>query len=138
MPKATKGAPRGRPVRKAAPAAVAEIEGYAALPADWDSYGARPISAVAIDAATALLRRAALELSALGESVEPFDVAPLANGGVQLEWRRADAVLEVEVDPAGGLRWLTVEGVAPRRRFIRSESATPAEVIDTLKELLQR
>jgi hypothetical protein len=33
----------------------------------------------------------------------PYVVAPLANGGIQIEWRNESSSLEVEVDPDRGM-----------------------------------
>lgn len=57
-------------------ARLAEI---AALPADWDSYGARPISPVAIAETRRLLA------AMCGDGL-PTAIVPLCKGGVQLEW----------------------------------------------------
>lgn len=78
--------------------ARSEIEGFSDLQADWDSYGAEPIPKRAIDAAAGLLisiQRWAGFLPAT--FVAPYFVAPLASGGVQIEWRGVDRAIEVVV-----------------------------------------
>jgi len=80
-------------------ARVAELQ---TLEANWDSYGAQPISALATSAARSLLFWiAASDQQELSNKV-PFFIAPLANGGVQLEWREDGLQLEVEVEPNSG------------------------------------
>ena len=79
----------------------------AALQEDWDSYGALPISEKALDGARRLLSRVCRELPSAADA-SPFALAPLANGGVQIEWRGAHGALELEVDPKGRLSGLLV------------------------------
>lgn len=52
-----------------------------ALPAGWDSYGARKIDPLAIAAARRLL-------DALPKYIPEPAIAPMSNGGVELEWTR--------------------------------------------------
>ena len=66
--------------------ALERLEAFATLPEDRDSYGAAPISAVALDRAREL---AAKIISKHALSIRPqrysFDVVPMPDGGVQLE-----------------------------------------------------
>lgn len=62
--------------------ALARLGGLADLPDGWDSYGAPPISPVAIAAAAQGLRECA-------DLPRPY-VYPTTAGGVQLEWPDAD------------------------------------------------
>ncbi len=45
-----------------------------------------------------------------GQSALPWTVAPLANGGVQLEWKGPEGALEVEISPDGRLGYLLEVG----------------------------
>lgn len=72
------------------------LYGFAALPSDWDSYGASPIQPLPIRLATALL--SALGPMTHGLSAQPV---PTSDGGVQLEWHGANGVLEIEIAPDG-------------------------------------
>jgi hypothetical protein len=84
---------------------------FAALGRDWDSYGAEPISNDAIEGAQLLLSAVASQAEyKLGRRVKPFAVAPLADGGVQLEWRGVEYTIEVEVTPDGRCGYLVVAG----------------------------
>ena len=67
------------------------------LPAGWDGHNARPISRTLVDYACHLLPR----LVRPGVPA-PF-VAPLATGGLQLEWHRNGWDLEIEIEAPGRL-----------------------------------
>lgn len=69
-------------------AALEQVDAIAALPDDWDSYGASRIAPAAVQAVCALLN----ELASLPRTrtLLPFHVAPIPTGGVQLEWKRPD------------------------------------------------
>lgn len=87
------------------------ILAFAALECDWDSYGAEPISHDAIEGAQLLLSAVASQAEyKLGRGVKPYAVAPLADGGVQIEWRGAEYAIEVEISPDGRYGYLVVTG----------------------------
>ena len=64
------------------------LDEFKSLEENWDSYGAQPISPKAIDRAKDLLRVCS----------PPCFIAPLADGGVQLEWECPDANRRAEVE----------------------------------------
>jgi hypothetical protein len=80
-----------------------QLESVAALPEDWDSYGAAQITPAAVTAARTLLN----DLSArprVADRLLPFHLAPIPTGGIQLEWKRSDgAALELWIDGAGAI-----------------------------------
>jgi hypothetical protein len=83
-------------------ACLDRLESIAALPEDWDSYGASRIAPVAVSAARTLLS----DLAARPGTTRllPFHIAPIATGGVQLEWKRTDgSALELWIDGAGNI-----------------------------------
>jgi hypothetical protein len=88
---------------------------FARLDADWDSYGAEPVSSHAIGLASRLLLdidRQALDL--VGNYPQPF-AAPLSDGGVQIEWKNKHTKIGVQIAPDGALGYLLVEGDKPNR-----------------------
>ena len=87
--------------------AIEQLRGFARLEPDWNSYGAKPVSRVAIGVATDLLMQVARIAQA-----RPDFVAPLASGGVQLEWSGAAADIQVRVSPDQTLAYLVTEGSA--------------------------
>jgi hypothetical protein len=80
-----------------------KLNEFVRLEAGWDSYAAEPVSELAINSARSLL----LALPGFvddcaGSEFVPFAVVPLANGGIQIEWRAEDRGIEVEIDPVSG------------------------------------
>lgn len=73
---------------------LAQFSGY---PANWNGYGERPISDVAITRAANTL----VQLARALPGYPPSTVVPLATGGVQMEWLDGDLLLEVQ--PGGEL-----------------------------------
>lgn len=83
------------------------LDELARLPADWDSYGAVPPTAVAMSSAHGLLSSLAEQYAgAADERALPWATAPLADGGVQFEWRGPGGAIEVEIGPDGRLAYL--------------------------------
>ena len=88
-------------------AVLQRIAGFADLEPDWDSYGAEPSSPVARTEATRWVEIVAdLFEPRVGAAAVPYSVAPLADGGVQIEWRGSGGIVELEVGPAGELGYL--------------------------------
>ncbi len=71
------------------------FEQLAALEADWDGYGARPIDPQALG----LAQHVAESLVALPLPVPR--VFPVPDGGVQVEWIVGPVELEFEIEPGG-------------------------------------
>lgn len=83
------------------------------LEADWDSYGAAPISATAIERAREVLTDMGARFGpSAGLHARPFAVVPVPDGGVQLEWRGQGRALELEIGPDGQLAYLLDGGEA--------------------------
>ncbi len=113
---------------------LAELAG---LPRDWDSYGASPPASHALSAAYTLLF--ALEDRVdrhIGERLQPYAIAPIANGGVQLLWRGVGAEIEVDVDPSGSLGYLLIQGKDAARTFTEEESTSLLEVITVIRDVI--
>ena len=71
-----------------------------------------------------------------GDAVKPITVAPLDDGGVQLEWRGTGGDIEIEISPDGRLDCLLVLGTGPDRRFVQPGDATEAEVLRRIARVL--
>lgn len=67
----------------------------AKLPANWDSYGARPVTVKAIESALGLLGEV------MYDDLPLPDIIPAASGGIQCEWHIAGIDLELEVSAEG-------------------------------------
>ncbi len=62
---------------------------------NWNSYGGKPITKLALVRADLLLKA----LQAI-QAVEPF-ICPCNDGGIQLEWHRNGFDIEIEIAPDG-------------------------------------
>lgn len=104
---------------------------------NWDSYGASPVSEVAILRSNRLLEEFLLSFADLvGASVRPYAVAPLSNGGVQLEWRGPTGFLEVEVGSEGDLGYLLAIGTGDGRTLQEGDDVTSAEILQLAARIL--
>jgi len=74
-------------------ASVEDLEKLLELPPNWDSYGARPIQPAVF------LRVVKLLAEILETRVPRPAIVPTPQGGIQLEWHRRDADLEILVQP---------------------------------------
>jgi hypothetical protein len=84
------------------------------LEADWDSYGALPVSNRAVAAAGTLISRV---LARSGDRGIPHEIMPIADGGVSLEWRYPASELGINACPEGGWSYLLVERDEKGRHF---------------------
>lgn len=79
-----------------------QLESVAALPEDWDSYGAARITSTAVTTARTLLNDLSTRRAA--DHLLPFHLAPIPTGGIQLEWKLSDgSALELWIDGGGAL-----------------------------------
>jgi hypothetical protein len=73
--------------------ALAEIEELTKLPANWDGYGAKAVSATAAMSAVRFLSNVAYPKFSAPE------IVPVSNGGLQVEWHQDQVDLELRFDP---------------------------------------
>lgn len=100
------------------------------LESDWDSYGGSPPTPVAVRTASRVLTvvHSSFDETA-GEWIVPFHVAPIPNGGLQIEWRGPGATLELDIGPDGAFGYLLIQGRGEARRFEESENVSWATVL---------
>lgn len=112
------------------------LDEIARLEDDWDSYGARKPTAAAISNAHVLLGQLWDDLGyRVDERATPWALAPLADGGVQYEWRGGETAIEVEIDPNSGLHYL----VERQEQTVSKSDTTVStidEVIDAIRNVL--
>jgi hypothetical protein len=114
------------------------LDELAALPDDWDSYGAPPLSATSIKEARGVLLALTEQPPLLdGCEVNPTHIAPLPSGGVQLEWSGAQADIEVEVDPEGALAYLFIDRSGEQRAFTEAEKVPLMTIVDLVTRVLR-
>ena len=117
--------------------AYARLGELAKLEANWDSYGADPPTTQAIAVASGLLNLLAERLAdSVGERIRPWFIAPVANGGVQLEWRGPDRAVEIEIGPGGVIGYLVEEGCAPRVRLAEDDDISLEEALGPIARVI--
>ena len=115
------------------------LDELAALREDWDSYGATPPTALAISLAHGILANVAERHADIAdEQALPWATAPLADGGVQFEWRGPGGALEVEIGPDGALSYLVERDEQTVERSAPDGSARLEEVLAALGRVLRR
>lgn len=113
----------------------AKLDELAQLARGWDSYGAEPIAPDALVLAEALL----IAVAAGGESradgaIRPYVIVPVADGGVQIEWRGPGGLIEVEIGPDETIGyWLFRDGQAAVERDGAALAEARRAVIDVLR-----
>ncbi len=112
------------------------LKELAQLKADWDSYGAEPVSSVALVAAFELLDAVKERLCRKVREPLPQFIAPLADGGLQLEWSGQQGDIEVEIDPNGDLGYVLIEGQGTNRKFKEQHQVSLNEVLNLLSQFL--
>jgi hypothetical protein len=109
------------------------IAGFADLAQDWDSYGGAPSSAVARNEAERWVEIVAdLFAPRVGPQARPYSVAPLADGGVQLEWRGPGGALEIDVAPDGTLGYLLTNEENSQPAYHEVDDASWSEILRLL------
>jgi hypothetical protein len=110
----------------------------ATLPPDWDSYGAEPLTARAIAGASLLITAVAEEQErTTGERRAPWTTAPIADGGLQVEWVGQGARIEVQVAPDGTLGYLIQRGDGEDARYQEADNVPFGTVLDRVGDLLR-
>ncbi|HEU0074979.1 MAG TPA: hypothetical protein VFS30_13335 [Dehalococcoidia bacterium] len=110
--------------------ALDALDEFVELEPDWDSYGASPISEIAIEKARGILNWIAA-YALLADGPEPVAV-PLADGGVQLEWIGDAEVLEIEVSPEGNFRFFAPATPDDKGPYLARTSPSLIDVVETL------
>ncbi|MHB8646742.1 MAG: hypothetical protein ACYDAR_13210 [Thermomicrobiales bacterium] len=115
--------------------ATQRLDEFAMLHSGWDTYDAKPIAATAIHEARQLLAAVARQFAGQPDSAKPFFVAPLPYGGVQIEWRRANKEIEVEIGPDGRFGYLLTSGEDENRTFEEKDDVSADTVLDLVTRL---
>ena len=113
------------------------IAEMANLPVNWDSYGAAPLTARAVAQACALIAAVAEEREgASGTRRVPWTSAPIADGGLQIEWVGRAASIEVQVAPDGTLGYLIQRGEADRTEYEESDDTPMDAMVGIVAQVL--
>ncbi len=101
----------------------------ARLEPNWDSYGAAPVTTVALATAYNLVVTFEEEfVGAVGAHSLPWAIAPLADGGLQVEWRGPGGAIELEIGPAGDMSYLLEEGDESNLRHQEADDVSVSDV----------
>jgi hypothetical protein len=116
---------------------IERITSLTRLGDDWDTYGGAPVTSSAAASATNVLRSFAEAYE--GSSyivVRPHSIAPLASGGVNVEWRGPFGELTLEVYPDGRLGCYTVESRDGQTTERDEEEPALQTVMTSLRHIL--
>lgn len=113
---------------------LAELQ---ALEQDWDTYGALPLTPIALSRADVMMR-AVLELygGALGERVAPYTIMPIVDGGIALEWRGSNADINLDIGPSGALSYLLIERGEEGRTFEEKYDVSDQHALDLVRRVI--
>ncbi len=119
---------------------LAVLQELAGLEPDWDSYGAARISGRALTAAGDLIADAANRLGdVVGERAAPYVVAPVADGGIFIEWRGPVSRLQVRVGGGAELQYLLVATDQDgQKTFVERNGVTRPQVLSALAIVLSQ
>lgn len=118
------------PQTRVAPVAVHErLAALTQLAVNWDSYGGRPPTGVAIDVASRILDAVADQSADTREFIEPVEIAPVANGGVLLGWTGQHDEVELRIGPDGKLDVLYVDNRTVEPRYEEHHGVTRRRVV---------
>lgn len=133
---ASDGAGISRAIRQRVAGRLSEL---AQLGHDWDSYGGLPPTERALATGRVLAAEVGDRFEAVaGERTEPYNIAPLADGGIQVEWRGGRDALEVWISPDGALGYLLVEDHAGDARYSEADAVAWGELLKLIDQVLQR
>jgi len=105
------------------------------LEADWDSYGALPVSARSLTMAARIIEQMVAQFEARGV---PTDVMPIADGGVQMEWRGRTCELALNAAPDGSWSYLLIERKPEGRAYRERYGLDDAEAVELAVDFLSR
>lgn len=124
---------RQNPSSQSLQSALQSLSELAQLPSNWDSYGAEPPSSQAITIAQQMLTVIYGRLAARPEcSVQPTFIAPLADGGIQLEWNFASTEFAIQISPTGELGYLLVTHDKRGRHTEEAENVPWGQAIEMI------
>lgn len=114
------------------------LETFGRLEPNWDSYGGKPSTAMAISTGRRLIGEVFSQHAAKAalRSV-PYDVGPTPNGGVEVEWRCPAMDVAIEVSPRGLYDYLIIDRRGPKREMTEKHHVDYEEVLRVIEAFLQ-
>ena len=83
---------------------MSTIQRLARLRPGWDSYGANPVSRIAVSRVVTKLLPIILR-----EDIPEVTIVPMRDGGLQFEWHRLGIDVEISVPPVGPVEYLVAD-----------------------------
>jgi hypothetical protein len=115
------------------------LDEIAQLEDDWNSFGALRPTAASISAAHLLLGSLWDDLGhGVDDIAVPWAVAPLADGGVQFEWRGSGGAIEVEIGPRGTMNYLVERDDVTVTKSDPLLGAGAEEVLNQIRRVIGR
>lgn len=96
---------------------------------DWDSYGGDPPTDETIARARLFIDALLNMRPRLGKRIEPTSLSPLATGGIDIEWRRPEHLVSVEVASDGTWGFLVRSGTGKDARYTEESNLSMEAVI---------
>jgi hypothetical protein len=93
---------------------------------DWDSYGAVPPSSRSLTMAKGIILEMMARFEARGV---PTEVMPIADGGIQVEWRGPSGDLALNAAPDGSWSYLLIEHRPEGRAYTERYGLTDTEAM---------
>ncbi len=116
--------------------AFQRITELASLQANWDGYGAEPPSALAYARALQLILTLNSQSIARGRFRVPFTSAPIADGGLQVEWKGPNARIEVQAAPDGSFGYLIVAGAPGDREYHEADDLDLSQIVEVIHRII--
>ena len=120
------------PIEIAEPA-LAKLDQLRRLGPDWDSYGASQPSSLSLSMARAIVLAMVRHFVVKGV---PTEVMPIADGGVQLEWRGKSGELALNAAPDGSWSYLLIERDGDERVYTERYGLQDAEAVALVANFL--
>lgn len=108
--------------------AFERIVQIAALEPNWDGEGAERPSPLAYTNALQLMLKLVSQGSEDDSVWIPTTSAPIADGGLQIEWQGPDASIEVQAAPDGSFGYLIVAGTPSAREYEEADDLTLEDI----------
>jgi hypothetical protein len=113
-----------------------EIDDIAMLKPCWDGNNAPVLSGLVASRAVLLLLT--LEVESDGVTPPPATIAPISDGGLQLEWDLDRLQIEVQVAPDGTYGYLMVHDPSGTERYEEADDLTLAQMTQVILDAFHR
>jgi len=114
------------------------LEELTSLESDWDGHDGRPPSSQAVALAACLVAGAWDRFGAqYGDPVQPYEIMPIADGGLQIEWHGADERLHLNVGPDGRISFLHVAGQGDARTYREGDDLPRPDAFALLERVIR-